>query len=174
MKTTRDLVDELSQFNVWVKSLEHMSDTHFFTPIKKDKWSTAEIICHITFWDIYIIEEILPFMKNDASIQSISFDILNKKAAEYANSGVTKSELIDHQLCARTQLVSVLKRKNEEDFHASFTINGDTIDPFSGLPHTMFNYFWSFVWHDNHHKKQIELFIEEKQSKVRLNNSTSS
>lgn len=166
MKIIRDLLDELAQLNSWIKPLEKLPASLFFQPIKEGKWSTAEIISHITFWDIYIIEEILPFMKQDASIYSVDFEVINQKAAAYALSGVSKHILLDNQLRSRNYLIRLLKLKKEADFFATFILNGEAIDPYSKQPHNMFNYFWSFVWHDTHHKKQIELFLSENQVKL--------
>ncbi|MBW8348010.1 DinB family protein [Bacillus sp. IITD106] len=166
MYTIHEMINDLDQFNVWVKSLEKVEDPFFFEPISEGKWSIAEIISHITFWDEYILEEMLPFMKQDADIHSIEFEPLNQKAAAYALSGVSSHDLINRQLEMRTKVVSALKEKTEEEFLASFTLNGEKIDEYSGYPHSMFNYFASFVWHDNHHKKQIEEFLKRKNVEV--------
>jgi hypothetical protein len=139
-----------------------MEETLFFHPIAEGKWSTAEIISHISFWDKYIREEMLPQMKKDAVIDSIDIEVLNKQAANYAISGVSKQHLLHKQLEERKQLVSTLKKKSEEEFSPRFTLNGEKIDQYSGCPHTIFNYMAAFIWHDNHHKKQIEKFLKDK------------
>ncbi|WP_230856202.1 DinB family protein [Virgibacillus dakarensis] len=160
MNNTKELIDELEQFNTWITSLKNMKEDLFFTPIKEGKWSPAEIISHITFWDRYILDETLPQMKTDADITSIAFEPLNKKAAIYALSGVSMNHLLETQIETRKELVSELRKKAEEEFFATFTLNGETIDEYSGYPHTMYNYFASFAWHDKHHKQQIENFLE--------------
>ncbi|MCR2822711.1 DinB family protein [Lederbergia panacisoli] len=160
MYTINELIHDLESFNIWVASLNKIEDRLFFMPIAEGKWSIAEIISHITFWDQYILEEMLPLMKPNADIQSIEFEPLNQKAAKYALSGVSSQDLINRQLEMRTKVVSALKEKTEEDFFAAFTLNGEKTDEYSGEPHSMFNYLASFVWHDNHHKKQIEEFLD--------------
>lgn len=82
-------------------ALKTMEKTVFFHPIAEGKWSTAEIISHISFWDQYIREETLPQMKKDAVIESIDFDTLNNQAADYALSGVSQQHLIHKQLKER-------------------------------------------------------------------------
>ena len=162
MDTTQELIAELEKFNGWVLSIQNMDENLFFEPIKEGKWSPAEIITHITFWDRYILEEILPAMKQDAEIVSAEFETINLKASQYALSGIPLQQIIQNQIMSRNNIVTALKGKTEEDFFARFTLNGEEIDSYSGYPHTMFNYFASFVWHDNHHKKQVENFLSER------------
>ncbi|WP_100010240.1 DinB family protein [Lentibacillus sediminis] len=165
MYKPEDLINDFEAFNGYVNSLKTMEETHFFEPIAEGKWSVAEIISHISFWDKYIREEMLPQMKRDAVIESIDIEELNKLAASYALSGVSQQHLLDKQLEERTQLVSDLRRKSEEEFFATYTLNGEEVDEYSGYPHSIFNYIAAFIWHDNHHSKQIDGFLEEKARK---------
>ncbi|WP_164669675.1 DinB family protein [Virgibacillus doumboii] len=162
MYTTEDLINDFENFNFYVESLKLMEETLFFEPIAEGKWSTAEIISHISFWDKYIREETLPLMKLNAVIESIDFDTLNKQAANHALSGVSQQHLLGKQLEERTQLVFDLRKKNEEDFFATFSLNGEEVDQYSGYPHSIFNYIAGFIWHDSHHKQQIDGFLKEK------------
>lgn len=162
MYSTKDLINDFENFNLYVNSLKTMEVSLFFKPIAEGKWSSAEIISHISFWDTYIREETLPQMKSNAAIESIDFDTLNNLAADYALSGVSQQHLLDKQLEARTQLVSDLKKKIEEEFFTTFSLNGEKVDQYSGYPHTIFNYIAGFLWHDNHHKQQIDGFLEGK------------
>ncbi|MGN8646576.1 DinB family protein [Gracilibacillus sp. HCP3S3_G5_1] len=159
MEKMDQLIKEFARFTEWSHSLTKLEDNLFYTPIKKGKWSPAEIISHITSWDRYMMKDLLPKMKPNANIKSVEFDIINQPAAEYALSGVTKEQLLKEQIEARNELVQVLKGKTEEEFYAPFTLNGEEIDQYSGYPHSLFNYISSFVWHDNHHKEQIEEFL---------------
>ncbi|TFJ92922.1 DinB family protein [Lentibacillus salicampi] len=162
MYTKEELMTDFENFNLYVKSLKTMEEIQFFEPIAEGKWSTAEIISHISFWDKYIRVETLPQMKLNADIESIEFEILNKQAANYALSGISQQHLLHKQLEARTQLVSDLRNKKEEDWFAPFSLNGEEVDQYSGYPHSIFNYIAGFVWHDNHHKQQIDRFLKEK------------
>lgn len=161
MYTTENLLKDLGNFNDYVNALQTIEERLFFEPIAEEKWSIAEIISHISFWDEYIRKEMLPQMKQNAVIESIDIETLNKQAAAYARSGVSQQQILDKQLKQRAQLLSDLKEKDEEEFFASFTMNGEEIDEYSGYPHTIFNYIAAFIWHDNHHKKQMEQFLNE-------------
>lgn len=163
MYTTKDLITDFAGFNSWVEQLQEVNEKLFFAPIAPGKWSTAEIISHITFWDQYILDEMLPQMKADADINSIDIETMNKRAAVYAKSGVTKQNLLEAQVHGRKELISALERKQEEDFFATFILNGEKIDEYSGYPHSMFNYFCAFIWHDHHHKEQVDNFLAKEQ-----------
>lgn len=115
MYTIENLIDDLESFNLWVSSLENFDEKLYFTPIASGKWSVAEIICHISFWDRYIIEEMLPIMKKDAVITGIEFEPMNQRAAEYALSGFTSKELIQLQIETRSKLLSSLKKKPKKN-----------------------------------------------------------
>lgn len=60
MYTTEELINDCEKFNHFVNSLGKTEETLFFGPIAEGKWSVAEIISHISFWDKYIREEMLP------------------------------------------------------------------------------------------------------------------
>ncbi|MDX8044398.1 DinB family protein [Gracilibacillus sp. S3-1-1] len=159
MEKINETIQELAKFNEWSQSLQEVEDKYFFTPIKKGKWTPAEIISHITSWDRYILKELMPKMKENADIESVEFEVINQPAAEYALSGISKEQLLKEQKEARTQLIQGLKEKTEKQFYATFTLDGEELDAFSGYPHSMFNYINVFVWHDNHHKQQIKEFL---------------
>ncbi|ASN06293.1 DinB family protein [Virgibacillus necropolis] len=162
MYTTEDLINDFEKFNLFVNSIEKVEVTLFFEPIAEGKWSIAEIVSHISFWDNYIREEMLPQMKANAAIESIDIETLNNQAASYALSGVSHQHLLRKQLEERTQLVSDLKKKNEEELFAAFSLNGEEVDEYSGYPHSVFSYIAAFIWHDNHHRQQIDSFLKEK------------
>lgn len=154
------VLDELEDFNRWVTSLEKVDNVLFFTPIKEKKWTPAEIISHITYWDRYIVKEILPQLASK-QVTSVDFEEINTPAAEYALSGVTMEHLIRSQVSARTSLLLALRELDEAKFLDTFTLNGEEIDEYTGFPHTLYNYLASFAWHDNHHKQQIVTFLNE-------------
>ncbi|WP_163581469.1 DinB family protein [Gracilibacillus saliphilus] len=164
MKEIINLIEKFEQFNSWVNELEKIDEDLFFTPINEGKWTPAEIISHITYWDRYILEELMPQMSKDAKLESVAFDVINQPASEYALSGVTKTQLIQEQIEARNHLVEALKEKSEQEFFDTFVLNGEEIDRYSGYPHSLFNYISAFVWHDNHHKEQIETFLNKNQN----------
>ncbi|MBK3493840.1 DinB family protein [Viridibacillus sp. YIM B01967] len=146
----------------WVESLKDYPEKDFFEPTVKGKWSVSEIIAHLAYWDSYVLEEILPRIKQDADIKSIEFQKLNDQASEYALSGVSEVSLIDEFINGRKELVAKLNNKSDAEFFVQFKINGEEIDPYAGSPFSIYSYISSFIWHDHHHKNQIVEFFNSK------------
>ena len=161
-KTKEELIDTQERFIPWVKTLLAYDSDVLFHPTTEGKWSVAEIIAHLAFWDKYIAEETIPKMKPNARIESVEFQVLNDQASEYALSGVSFNTLIEELIENRIALVSSLKEKTDEVFFAKFVLNREEIDPYSGYPHTLYNYVCGFIWHDQHHKRQIESFLRKR------------
>ncbi|MCZ0702799.1 hypothetical protein J2T56_003086 [Natronobacillus azotifigens] len=161
MSEYRNLLISFETFIPWLENLNDVEETLFFKPVKEGKWSTAEIIAHIMFWDKYIMQEVIPQMHEGAEVLTEEdFQVINEQAANYVkSSNKNKNQLIDECIVARGELMSFLKNKSEEDFFSRFTLNGETVDQYTGYPHTLFNYIACFVWHDNHHKEQVEKFL---------------
>lgn len=167
MYEIEQLIQKFNGFANWVNSIEEIDDDLFFGAIKEGKWSPAEIISHITYWDRYMVEDLIPKMKIDANIDSLAFHVINEPASKYAMSGVSKQRIINEQVEARNVLIQALNEKSKQEFFAAFKLNGEEIDEYSGYPHSMFNYISSFVWHDNHHKEQIEEYLNENEYHIK-------
>lgn len=167
MHEIEQLIQNFKEFTSWVNSLEEIDDDLFFDPIKEGKWSPAEIISHITYWDRYMLEDLIPKMKLDANIDSLEFNEINEPASKYAMSGVTKQQIINEQVEGRNVLIQALSEKSKAEFFATFKLNGEEIDKYSGYPHSMFNYISAFVWHDNHHKEQVEEYLNENEYHIK-------
>lgn len=157
-----EVITEFEQAQDWVNSLKKHPEKDFFEPIENGKWSVAEIIAHLAFWDKYVLEAILPNMKQNTDIKSIDFQELNDQASNYALSGISGKSLINQFVEGRKSLVTELRNKTDSEFYVQFKINGDEVDPYSGAPFSMYSYISSFIWHDNHHKKQIIEFFNSK------------
>jgi hypothetical protein len=73
LKTRIDLINDFEQLILWSQSLRTYSKKNFFKPVSHNKWSVAEIIAHLIFWDRYILREMLPQIKPNAEITNIEF-----------------------------------------------------------------------------------------------------
>ncbi|MFD2629253.1 DinB family protein [Oceanobacillus kapialis] len=162
MYTIKDLFQDLKDYREWITTLHNIQEELFFEPIAEEKWTIAEIITHIAYWDHYILHDMMPQMAQDADIHSIDIETLNKKAEAHARSGIGQQQILEEQLQARDAMLTALKEKDEAFFATTFELNGESVDEHSGYPHSVFNYFSGFVWHDNHHRRQIESFLERK------------
>jgi hypothetical protein len=134
----------------WTQALEEIQADHaedYFLPMAEGKWSKAAVIAHILFWDRFFLEERLPFMINGEALSRVGgedVEAMNRKAWEYAHSGVSLEELISEALEQRDKLVHYLEDK---DLSKTFTIGGKTL--------SLEEYVWSEAEHDEHHIRQL-------------------
>lgn len=136
-------------YRFWLEKLKQMEDERFFTPIKEGKWSIAAIISHLEAWDLFTLNERLPFMKEGAKLERFpDFQSFNRKAEEKAHNGQSKEQIINGAIQARTNLTELIRGLNDEEFHSSFTIGNHKL--------TIQEYLTDFTEHDDHHRNQID------------------
>ncbi|MBM7542075.1 DinB family protein [Amphibacillus cookii] len=164
MDTYQDLIDAFEQTEDWFESLKKHNDECFFQPIEKGKWTVADIITHIRFWDQYMLDVTIPQMTEGADVRTEEdFQKINDQAIAYVqHSNKTSEQLIDEAITMRQKLVDHLRQKTEQDFFTHFTLNGEAIDQFTGYPHSLYNYTAGFLWHDHHHKDQVDDFYSKR------------
>ncbi|MFS1512214.1 DinB family protein [Chengkuizengella sp. SCS-71B] len=147
----KDLLNELLQLNVWARSLKKLEQETIYQPIAENKWSIAEIISHLMFWDRYILQERIPIMVPNASLKSdVNVNEMNNKASEYTRSEVSFNEIIDSLIDCRESIVSILEEKSEEELSSTFKINDKELN--------LISYFKGTLKHDAHHMQQINHF----------------
>jgi len=147
-----EIVQSYQDINQWFESLYEVEDQKWNAPIEKGKWSMAAVISHLLFWDRYSLEERFPNMKEGARLSSFpDFQTINDKAREYAESGVSKKELLSEFIQTRKELLLVLDSYSEEVLDTKFYIGEHEI--------TIRDYFVDFIQHDNHHINQMNGLI---------------
>ncbi len=152
--TKTEIIQRNVRFNQWVQSLESLTDEEWLGPVKPGKWSIAEIITHLTYWDRYFLKERFPKIKAEARLpRSIDVHVMNQKASLYAKSGVPKKEIIKEFIETRDLLTKAINARSEEELDATFYDRGH--------PETLRKYLIKFCEHDRHHKHQIEDFLQK-------------
>lgn len=147
-----EITKAYESLNQWFQSLTSVEEQKWFAPIDEGKWSTAAVISHLLFWDRFSLEERFPFMKEGVSLPPFpDFQTVNDKAREYAESGITKNELLKELIDSRIELLSVINSYSEEELDISFSIGDHQL--------TIREYFVDFIQHDYHHKNQIEVLL---------------
>ncbi|WP_391558383.1 DinB family protein [Robertmurraya sp.] len=147
-----EITQAYESLNQWFQSLTEVDEQKWFAPIEEGKWSMAAVLSHLLFWDRFSLKERFPFMKEAASLPSFpDFQTVNDKAREYAESGITKNELLQELIYTRMELLSVISSYSEEDLDTSFSIGDHQF--------TIREYFVDFIQHDYHHKNQIEVLL---------------
>lgn len=148
-------IQEYEQFGVWAQTLHQWSDEAWHTPFQAGKASTAEIIAHVRQWDRYLIHVIVPSIRKGEGMVFPDFDAYNKEAYQYANSGVTKEQLLQQFTRDRMELIGILKSMTTDELLREVSANDVTHCPHTGTPYSLFYIIQEFIEHDAHHKKQI-------------------
>ncbi len=69
----------------WVSSLKNVDDASWFQTFKEGSWGTADVIAHFISWNIFLLENRLPFIVQQIEFPKIKVDVeeINKKASIY-------------------------------------------------------------------------------------------
>ncbi|WP_257348378.1 DinB family protein [Pseudalkalibacillus decolorationis] len=159
--TKTEIIRNFMRFDQWIQSLESVPKKDWFQPMKSGKWSIAEVIAHLTYWDRYFLKERYPLMKHGANLpRVIDVDIMNQRASLYAKSGVTADSIVKDFLETRDLLIKAINARSEEEMDEPFKIRGHEA--------TLRKYLISLCEHDRHHKHQIEDFLNKSQKEKEL------
>ena len=154
-------ISNLSNYSSWLKTLVDLDETLWSKPISKGKWSVSEIIAHITAWDHHILSEVIPSVRKEKGMEYPDFEPFNKKASDYAKSGISQSTLLIEAKDTRELLVKELNEIPAEKLNKSLTSNGVTHCPHTGTPYSLKQIVKEFTDHDHHHKEQIIHFLKK-------------
>lgn len=150
----KETIHRYKEFIEWTDTLSDLDDNIWLTPIAVGKATVAEIISHLKNWDNYLINTIIPAIKNGDGMVFPDFDSFNQKAYEYARSGISKKGLLDEFKQIRIQLIEIML--TEPDVAAkNVTANGVENCPHTGTPYSLLYIIYEFIEHDIHHKNQI-------------------
>ena len=153
-------IKAFNEYFSWISRLKEIDERLWTKPIAEGKWSIREIIAHITNWDHHLLSNVLPAVRNERGMEFPDFDTYNRLATDYAQSGITKAQLIEKAIATRKQLVRELREMPIKNLNKPLTSNGVTHCPVTGTPYSLLYIIKEFTDHDNHHKKQIHHFLE--------------
>jgi uncharacterized damage-inducible protein DinB len=136
----------------WLNSLESVDSKHWLEPITEGKWSVAEVIAHLFYWDRYILEERIPIFLSGGSLpKPPEVEAFNANAAAYARSGVGQMELLHEIVRERNRMLNLLSGMTDEQWTRPFRIKEREV--------TLGEYLFGFAEHDRHHQDQINEFL---------------
>ncbi len=130
------------------QALIEKNETELISPISNGKWSIKEIIGHIYYWDLYLLENMVPEMKENGVLPDFpDHDSYNEKAIRSIGSFTNTNDLIEEFVITRKKLINKME---DMDQGIRFTI---------GKKKRIFtpeSFLKMFEGHDKHHMKQIE------------------
>lgn len=76
----------------WCQILQRVSDDIWFQALRKDSWAIADVISHFIMWDVFLIQDRIPYFISRQSVPNVPIDVedMNKGAIKYARSGISK------------------------------------------------------------------------------------
>ncbi|GGI15242.1 DinB family protein [Gottfriedia solisilvae] len=140
--TKEELLKHNRHVSLWVHSLNELSEEKWRKPIAENKWTVAEIISHLSAWDLYIIEHRLAIENEDFPISPI-VEKFNTTAAEYARNH-SKETILNEFAVNRQKLIECIENIDVQKLQTPFYRNL-----------TILQYLGGFIEHDLHHQKQI-------------------
>lgn len=60
----KETIHRYKEFIEWMDTLSDLDDSTWFTPVAEGKATVAEIVSHLKNWDNYLINIIIPSIKN--------------------------------------------------------------------------------------------------------------
>lgn len=136
----------------WALSLKNMSNELWFKSFREGSWGTADVISHLISWDVFMIQNRIPYILSGKESPTIQLDVhdVNKEASLFARSGISKGNLINQFVSKRKELVSFLEKIPDEFYEQPCPWNEQI---------TLKNYFELIIGHDLKHKEEIDEFI---------------
>ncbi|HDX9580099.1 TPA: DinB family protein [Bacillus pseudomycoides] len=161
MSEEKNIISHFNHYSSWLNTLEEIDGTLWFKPIAEGKWSVSEIVAHIMNWDNHLLTEVIPSVQKEKGMEFPDFDTHNKKASNYAKSGISQSKLLEEAKNTRELLVKELNELPTEKLKRPLTANGVTHCPHTGIPYSLIYIVKEFTDHDNYHQRQIIQFLRE-------------
>lgn len=143
----QEILAHQQDYLFWLDSLKAMPEETAAEPYQEGKWSPKEILMHMAEWDKLTLEERLPNMKEGTVLEDVPFEPFNELAAVKGRK-LTFAEIIDYAKTERQKIIDQLQELHEDEWSKEFKIADHQT--------TILHYFADFVWHDNHHREQIE------------------
>ncbi|GAF64877.1 hypothetical protein BTS2_1773 [Bacillus sp. TS-2] len=135
----------------FVTSFHDISDQQWRTPIEKDKWTIAEVISHLTHWDLFILEKRIPYLWSSEPLPKAgSVEDMNHYAASLARQQ-SKETTIYEYIKTRNQLYKSVHEISASKWEVDFHIGTTKLK--------VYKYLNDLAEHDSHHLKQIKQFL---------------
>lgn len=154
--TKQELIHQYERYIPWLEKLGGLDEQVLRTPIAPNKWTCAEIIGHLLFWDRVLLHDIFPNVCEGAAIvcpEFSDFEMVNGVAAQYAREEASIQTLIAEAIEIRSQIIAFLEDKSEEEYQRTFSINSSE--------QTLLLLMEDFTGHDRHHRQQIDEHLEK-------------
>lgn len=149
-----EVLNQFADFLHWVGDLKLTAKDYWLKPLSSGKWSLREILTHMMYWDRNSLEMMVPNMSEGAKLSFVDIEKYNQEAAVFAQSYNSLDSLIDDLVNTRKQLLNLLEETYNDAIKFTIDNHNFTYKKFVNI----------FIHHDEHHKKQIEAFLEQERA----------
>jgi hypothetical protein len=148
-KSKNEIIDQFEKHILWLEHLKEMDEQVFFSRMAPEKWSVAALVSHFKSWDEFVLTSRVPLFSGelDKGEKGPDQEEVNKKAEQYAHSGVTQPVLIDEVIATRREFVQTLKSLPDEVWEKTFVLGDSKV--------SLTYYITDLIAHDEHHQKQV-------------------
>lgn len=147
-----EAIQHYRKMNDWLQSLSSVGSNCWLEPMQEGKWSMAEVIAHLLYWDRYVREQRIPFFLEGAKLPPApEVESFNAEAARYARSGVGQLELLHEIVGERQAMLQLIASLTDEQWTRPFQVGQ--------REYTLKTYLSGFAQHDNHHQEQINDYL---------------
>ncbi|WP_164931569.1 DinB family protein [Longirhabdus pacifica] len=148
-----NILQQYDDFIHWGKTLRNVSEQQWLEPVEEGKWSTAEIVGHLTAWSSMLLENRLELFKPGHTLKVFTKNAedVNTEAADSARNQFSQSELMNRYIQINTRIKHKLELIPEAHYSSSFYIGKNEL--------TLSSYMQGIIQHEQHHQKQINTFI---------------
>jgi hypothetical protein len=154
MSTKQNVLQELARILNHVEVLDSMDRNIWEQPIAEGKFSRAQIVSHLMYWDLFLIQVAIPDIYRKTEIVFPDHDDKNELASIYATL-VSKEQLIGEFKEVREKLIAFVSSLPTEILEKEIKVNDATHDLKTKQPYTLEYILEEFVQHDDHHVKQL-------------------
>ena len=147
MVQKQSILEEYERSISWVRSLENLTEDQWRMPIAPGKWTVAEVIGHLIYWDRFVLEQRLPYFFDGHPLPpSPDVELMNGRASEEAKKR-SKNATISLFAGTRDKLMRELKDIPAADWSRELSAFGKSM--------TLTGYLSGLLAHDGNHFAEI-------------------
>ncbi|MGD8188632.1 DinB family protein [Brevibacillus ginsengisoli] len=150
----QEILTGFAEMLSYVRGLSGIDHDLWLTPMQPGKWSVAETIAHLVFWDRFILEERMPIMHAGAILPKAEIDLeaFNGEAARYAREEASQETVIQEFCLDREKILDEIAKRSEKEVAAVMYTS-------SQKETSIYLYFKGMIEHDLHHLAPIKQFL---------------
>lgn len=150
MNKKNQLIEQYSAWINFIKVLEEQKEDFWNQPLGEGKWSVRDVVSHIMKWDKYFFEEAIRKVSEgeELTVKHLDYNVFNEQAKQYGRT-CSIQELVEQTKTYRQTLIDHIQSLSDEQYDKEYT-DAD------GHPFQTAVFMKDFIWHDQHHMKQIQ------------------